>query len=81
MQLSIMIATPVPKRSPLGKSDGSAGEREPDGNISRSVPDPPPRGSRTHGAAGLETGSGNRFRNQTLAPPLSGWRERLAKIS
>ena len=78
MQLSIMIATPVPKRSPLGKSDGSA-ESGAGRNISRSVPDPPPRGSRTRAPPVSKPVPETALRKQTLAPPLSGWRERLAK--
>lgn len=78
MQLSITIATPVPKRSPLGKSDGSA-----------------ERGSRTEHFALRPRSTSPRqpytappvskpvpetaLRKQTLAPPLSGRRERLAK--
>ena len=62
MQLSIMIATPVPKR-----------------NISRSVPDPPPRGSRTRAPPVPKTVPETALRKQTLAPPRKERRERLAK--
>lgn len=78
MQLSIMIATPVPKRSPLGKSDGSAERGNRTEHFALRPRSASPRQPYT-GAAGLETGSGNRSPKQTLAPPLSGWRERLAK--
>ena len=81
MQLSIMIATPVPKRSPLGKSDGSAERGGAGRNISRSVPDPPPRGSRTRAPPVSKPVPETALRKQTLAPPLSEQRERLAKIS
>ena len=74
MQLSIMIATPVPKRSPLGKSDGSAERGSRTEHFALRPRSTSPRQPYT-GAAGLETA----LRNQTLAPPLSGWRERLAK--
>ena len=72
MQLSIMIATPVPKRSPLGKSDGSAERGSRTEHFALRPRSTSPRQPYT-GAAGLETGSGNR------SPPLSGRRERLAK--
>lgn len=83
MQLSIMIATPVPKRSPLGKSDGSAERGSRTEHFALRPRSASPRQPYT-GAAGPETGSGNRspktaLRKQTLAPPRKGRRERLAK--
>ena len=59
MQLSIMIATPVPKRSPLGKSDGSAERGSRTEHFALRPRSTSPRQPYT-GAAGLETGSGNR---------------------
>ena len=87
MQLSIMIATPVPKRSPLGKSDGSAERGSRTEHFALRPRSTSPRQPYT-GAAGLETGSGNRSpktdaraapQNPPRPPPLGGGRERLAK--
>lgn len=79
MQLSIMIATPVPKRSPLGKSDGSAERGSRTEHFSASVPDPAsPRQPYTAPPVSKPVPE-TALRKQTLAPPLSGRRERLAK--
>ena len=77
MQLSIMIATPVPKRSPLGKSDGSAERGSRTEHFALRPRSASPRQPYT-GAAGLETGSGNRS-PKTDARAAPGRRERLAK--
>ena len=69
MQLSIMIATPVPKRSPLGKSDGSA-ERGSRTEHFALRPRAPPVSKPVPETA---------LRKQTLAPPRKERRERLAK--
>ena len=78
MQLSIMIATPVPKRSPLGKSDGSAERGSRTEHFALRPRSTSPRQPYT-GAAGLETGSGNRSPKTDARAAPSGRRERLAK--